>query len=150
MAGHWIGICFLFLIGIFGIWQVHFLPLGSLQNPGSGFFPFWISWILCGLAILSLVSMTRAGWRKAAPIQWPTRSAWFRIAFSLFLFTGYALTIEWLGYALSTILLIGFFVKVVFKRSWLGSGLFAMLAVLTSYGLFAWLLGIRLPTPRWW
>lgn len=150
MAGHWLGVCTLFLTGIFGIWQARLLPLGSLQNPGPGFFPFWISLILCGLAALSLVSMMAMGRRKAPPIQWPGRSAWLRIFFSLLLFTGYALTFERLGYVLSTILLTGFFVKIGFHRSWLGSALFGVLAVLAMYGLFVWLLGIRLPTARWW
>ncbi len=149
MAGKLIGSFFFLLIGLLGVWQLKSLPLGNLRNPGSGFFPFWISWILCGLALLSFVYIIRKGRDEAGLIHWPARLAWFQIIISLLLFTGYALVIEKLGYMLSTLLLIVFFVKIAFKRSWLSTGIFGILAVLTSYGLFVWLLGIRLPIFRW-
>lgn len=150
MIGHWIGAGFLLLLGLLGLWQAHSLPMGSARNPGSGLFPFWISLTLCGLAALAMLSLSGARLQRPAPIEWPVRSAWLRIVVSVALFSGYAVTLEQLGYVLSAGLLIAAFAKVVFQRSWMASGLLAVVAVLTSYGLFVWLLGVRLPAPGWW
>ena len=70
MTGHVLGICFLILIGFLGIWQVQRLPLGTLKNPGAGFFPFWISLILCGLGVLSLVNLFM-GQGRLRPVSGP-------------------------------------------------------------------------------
>jgi len=148
--GHLITVCVLFLIGIFGVYQAQLLPLGNLKHPGPGFFPFLISCVLCSVALISLVSLKIGNLHKTTSTNWPTRSIWVRISFSLFLFTGYALVLERLGFLLSTSLLIGSFVKIVFKCSWLISGLFTAITVAGSYILFVWFLGVRLPSPNWW
>lgn len=149
MVGRFVGTCFLLLIGLLGVYQAKLLPQGKLTNPGPGFFPYWISLILCCLSIFSVVSIVRRGSHWRMSIQWPCRSAWLRIVLSLLLFAGYAVMLELLGYVLSTILLIGILAKVIFKRSWLVSGFFTILAVFGSYAVLVWVLGIRLPVPQW-
>ncbi len=149
MTGHVLGICFLILIGSLGIWQAYRLPLGSLKNPGAGLFPFWISLILCGLGVLSLMNLI-VDRGRVKPVSWPMPPAWKRIGFGLLFFTVYALILEPLGYVFSTILLMLLFSKIIFQKSWLQSALLGFLAVLASYSLFVWLLGMRLPAITLW
>jgi hypothetical protein len=149
MRGHWIGVLFFLLLGLAGIWFSRMLPTDQTKELGSGFFPLLISVILCGLAVMSLLNLWIKGERFAKPIAWPERSGWLQIFISLILFCGYFLTLERIGFLLSTFVLLLLVARIVFRRPWGKSVLLAVLAVSISYGLLSTLLGVRLPSSPW-
>ena len=90
------------------------------------------------------------GGRKSnQPIQWPRREGLIRIGLTILLFVGYIAALERLGFIISTLLLIFFFGRLIFQKSWLMSGILAVLAVFSAYGLLSELLGVRLPASPW-
>ncbi len=149
MTGHWVGSLIILLLGLAGVWFSRSLPADKTQELGTSFFPLLISFFLCGCATLSLISFFLKREQGFATIQWASRSAGLRIAISLMLFTSYAFTLEGIGFLLSTFLLLFIFCKVVFGKSWIRSAALSLLAVISSYALLSWALGVRLPTSTW-
>ena len=149
MTGHWVGSLTILLLGVAGVWFSRSLPADKTQELGTSFFPLLISLFLCGCATLSLIGFFLKRGQGFAPIQWATRSAGLRIAISLILFTSYAFTLERIGFLLSTFLLLFIFCKVVFGKSWVRSAAVSSLAVISSYALLSWALGVRLPVSTW-
>lgn len=149
MTGHWVASIAVLLGGMTGIWLSRSLPADKTQELGTNFFPLLISLFLCAGAAVSLVGFFLKRDRALAPIQWANRSAGLRIALSLLLFTSYAFALERLGFLLSTFLLLFIFCRMVFGKSWFRSASLASLAVLSSYALLSWALGVRLPASSW-
>ena len=131
----------LFLLGAFAAAQSLALPLGSLAEPGPGYAPLLLAGLLAalGLAIL-LLGGASAGLPELD---------WSELPHALLILGGGAfatLALEPLGYRLSTLALLLFYLGVVERRS-----LPATLAVSAgmafgSYSLFATLLKVPLPT----
>jgi hypothetical protein len=149
MTGHRIGAFFLLALGIGGIWLSYSLPMDRTQELGTSFFPLLISLFLCGLSLFYLLLLFWRGERNAPPIEWATRGGWIRIILSLVLFAGYVLTLERLGFLITTFLLILLYARMIFHRPWKISGMLAISSVLFSYGLLAVLLKVRLPESPW-
>ena len=131
----------LFLLGAFAGAQSLALPLGSLAEPGPGYAPLLLSLLLAGLGLAVVLT-------GGASARLP-ELAWSELPHALLVLGGgifATLTLEPLGYRLSTLALLLFSLGVVERRS-----LPATLAVSAgmafgSYYLFATLLKVPLPT----
>ena len=149
MFAHWISAIFLLLLSIIGIGLSKSLPVEASEELGTRFFPLLISIFLL---ILSLVNLAKLFWGRGKanqPIRWADREGWTRIGLALLLFTGYIGTLERLGFMISTFLLLLFFARLTFQKSWAASGILAILAVVCAFGLLSGLLGVRLPASPW-
>lgn len=149
MIGHWVGAGVVFLFGIIGILLSKSLPVESTEELGTSFFPFVISIFLLALSLINLVNLFLSRKNAFQKIQWPQRDGLIRLCLASFLFLSYIVILERLGYMISTFLLLLLFARLVFNKSWLISGILAILAVLSTFGLLSVLLGVRLPPLPW-
>lgn len=121
------------------------LELGSLRDPGSGFMFFWVGVVMIGLSLSILIRATKkmavAGELK---ILW-TEIRWKKIVSVLAVLFLYAYAFSFLGFILSTILLLIFLFKSVEPQRWLWAILGAIISTLAAYGIFRLWLGSQLP-----
>ena len=121
------------------------LELGSLHNPGSGFMFFWVGVIMIGLSLSILIRAAKetavAGELK---VLW-TEIRWKKIVSVLVALFLYAYAFSFLGFILTTILLLIFLFKVVEPQRWSWAILGAIITTLAAYGIFRVWLGSQLP-----
>lgn len=120
------------------------LGVGALRSPGPGFIPFWAS---VGLAFFACILL---GFNLAAKKQAVSRgkgakdSHWGNHLIVIAALTIYCLALEKVGYLLATFGLMMVLFRMGKMKPWaiiIGS----LVASLSSYGLFAYLLGTPLP-----
>jgi putative tricarboxylic transport membrane protein len=122
------------------------LELGSVREPGSGFMLFWVGLIMAGLALIVLANAVGTPTTAASvppPIVAPARALpLIGVVAALAL---YAYLLLWLGFIVSTILLLIFLFKAIEPQRWsVAIGGAAVTAVL-AYLLFSVYLGAQLP-----
>ncbi len=134
---------FLFFFSLYVCLESSHLGVGNFRRPGPGFLSFWSG---VALGILSLLVLFH-GWKgkaddeeSIAPASWKGRMFCF-LSLLVFVFI-----LDTLGFILTSFLFMGFLTKVVEKKSWAISGLFALVVALASYGLFQIGLQSQLPT----
>jgi len=115
------------------------LKLGTLTQPGPGFFPFWSAIVLGVLSVVLLVGSRRR--RAPAPAS-ATRSWTPAIVAGGLL--AYVLLLERLGFVTVTFLFLLFLFRLV-RKGWLVSGLAAVVGTGACYGLFQLWLKSQLP-----
>jgi putative tricarboxylic transport membrane protein len=121
------------------------LPFGTARVPQAGFFPKVLALLLMLLAFLSFIQPRgdREANQGSNPIPAPN---WFRLAIILAALAGFALVLEWLGFFISSFLLMGFLLRAVEAQSWLRMILISFATAVISYVIFARFLGVALPT----
>jgi hypothetical protein len=131
----------LFMLAIYVVIETRALPFGSNSNPGPGYLPVLLASFM---AVLSLILIIRG---KLSPpwksIQWTEKfHAWAIIGCCFFA----AFFIEWLGYRITMILVLGFLFGVLEKMK---IGWVTALAVALSFGSF-WVFDtlLMVPLPR--
>jgi len=124
------------------------LPVGSLHQPGPGFFPKGLAALvaLLALGILARGLLSPAG---AVASLWPERGGLTRVATMLAALLGYVLGVERLGYLIATTALFVIMLRWVGGRSWVVTLATAALATGGSYLLFARWLMVPLPSGSW-
>jgi len=93
------------------------LRIGTINDPGPGFFPFsagLIMLILSLIALFQLIGKKNSIERK--PRQEPFR--WWNIVIILAAVTAYAFSLEKVGFLINTFLFICLLLKVVEPQSW--------------------------------
>lgn len=128
------------LFALFAIWESRALPFGSFRQPGPAYAPVLFSSLLLLCAVFvalaggrarSLSSVSWTEWRHAVAIIGAS-------AFSVF-------ALERLGYRVTVILVLVFLLRIVERRSWLLSLVFASALSLASFFLFYSVLRVPLP-----
>jgi putative tricarboxylic transport membrane protein len=116
------------------------LSLGTLHQPGPGFFPFWAGLVL---AILSLISLCNSVKKSDTFSLSGLKSS------KLLLVTGallaYLLLLEMLGFLTVTFLFLFLLFRIEY-RGWLFSAVLALVGAGFSYALFQLWLKTQLPT----
>ena len=134
-ADRWIG----FLFALFSLYvcvESVRLGLGTYQEPGAGFVSFCAGMIL-GVLSLSLIFLALAH-RTKNEETWHNPG---RILMVFLALLGFALLVEWLGFILTTFLLMWFLLKIVEQRGWGFSIGVALVVTGTSYVVFdVWLM----------
>ena len=120
------------------------LPLGSWRDPGPGFLPLGAG--IC-LAILSLTAYFQARSRVEEKTRkgWYSPEKWKSLVFILAVLFGYALFLDYLGFLISTFLLLVMLFRFVEPQRWVvcigGSALISI----ASYVIFEIWLKTQLP-----
>jgi putative tricarboxylic transport membrane protein len=113
------------------------LKLGTLRQPGPGFFPFWGGLLLgaCALILLarSLKSRERLG---SGAIPWPA------LILVLGALLGYLLFLETLGFVIVTLLFAG---ALCLRNGWIKHVAWSVIATSLVYALFK--LWLKVPHP---
>lgn len=116
---------------------------GTLAQPGSGFFPFWVG-------VLFIVAAAGVAWealseRPAETIEWPRGVELARVVAIAAIAIGYAVLLVLVGHAIAGASA-AFAVMMVMgiRRWWLAAALAVAVGVGSAY-LFTDLLGVPLP-----
>ena len=122
------------------------LELGRLRDPGSGFLLFWVGVIMVGLSLSIFIRALRreTGAHAIKPFSLGVR--WKKnipVVVALFF---YAALFTWLGFILSTVLLLIFLFKAVEPQRWSVAVIGAVLSALVTYTVFHLWLRSPLPT----
>ncbi|MQA12264.1 MAG: hypothetical protein GEU98_27780 [Pseudonocardiaceae bacterium] len=139
---HLAGAAVVLAIGVAAI--VGALQLGYwARGPGPGFFPLWMGVLLTAMAAAWAVQSYRAG-----PIvtEKPPAGSRRQVLLVLAGLLGVVLLLNVLGYQLTMFLFVLYVLLVVSKRRWLEALVFAAVAGIGVYALFANVLQVYLPT----
>ena len=120
------------------------LAFGSIRVPQTAFFPKVLASLLLVLAIALLIQSLRQpdGGESAEKIE---PEGWIRIGATLATLIGFAFVLEWLGFLLSTFLLMVLLLRAIEPQNWLRVFVIALATSLIAYLIFSWLLNIPLP-----
>jgi putative tricarboxylic transport membrane protein len=118
------------------------LSLGSVQEPGPGFFPF-----VCGAGILLLCLIWFVMNPKVDQCAGPLweKGVWVAPVIAMVLITLYTFGLEILGYCASTFLFLIAWQLGIVREKWLKTGLIAVIGTAVMYLLFGYLLNIPVP-----
>ena len=126
-------------VAIFVARQSLALKLGTLNQPGPGFFPFCGAVIL-GVLSLALLVRSRPG---GAPESAAGFGSWTVLVVAGALL-GYVMLLEVLGFVVVTFLFLLLLFRLV-RKGWMVSGLTALAGAVASYALFQLWLKTQLP-----
>lgn len=130
----WLAIAIFFTIESF----TH-LKLGTLRQPGPGFFPLWSGLLLGILSLILLVRSLRSPERLGSIVI-----PWRALILVLGALLGYLLFLETLGFVTVTFL----FLLLLFrfgKSGWTQSSAWAAIVTSLAYALFKFWLRVQLP-----
>lgn len=137
------------VIGVYTAISAYRLGLGKLRQPGLGFIFFLAASLLIILSIIDL-GMALIGKSKTdkdeknEPIWLGVR--WQKVLLVLTGLSIYAYVFNFLGFLLSTFLLMIFLFKAVEPTKWWKSILGTLITILISYGVFRIWLKVPFPT----
>lgn len=133
---------FWLLLSIYVAYASYQLGLGAGGKPGAGFFPFGTALAIGAIALLRLIGVNR----DAVETKPATSSSeWRKIIYVVAGMLAYALLLDSLGFAISTFLLLAFYLKYVAAQAWRLSVSFAVIAALGAHLFFDVLLHAQLP-----
>ena len=137
------GIFWLLFGALVGWVSLEDLGLGSFSHPDPGMFPFFIG-IIMVLDAVVLITMALVSRKKDAGFT--ERPSFSRnIPLTLAVLCGYALVLEYLGYLISTSLLLFYLFKISASVNWRMSLLMTVSVIAVSYYFFVVLLQAQLP-----
>ncbi|MFZ5823349.1 MAG: tripartite tricarboxylate transporter TctB family protein [Bacillota bacterium] len=122
------------------------LGLGTLRRPESGMVPF---------AAALVVIFCSGGWltelrgRDENPVPFWGKGEWIRPLLALIFLVLYALSMETVGYLLSTLLFLGAWQFLIERQPWRRATVITLLGAFGMYLLFVYLLGVPVPQPIW-
>ena len=138
-AGLWI------LVGAYFIYAGKSLDLGELRDPGSGFMIFWVGILMVALsAAVFVAALFRPVTHKFGEL-WTGSNNWRVVRFVLALCV-YAVLLPWLGFLLTTVMLLVVLFRAVEPTPWWLTVSLALAATAVCELVFHRWLGIQLPT----
>lgn len=130
----------LILFSLLLIWESRNLPFGTFRQPGPAYLPVILA------TLLLLVGVALIFRSKRAPLLSSIRWTEWRHAVAILAACCFSVfAIERLGYRLTVLLILLFLVKVVEKRGWTLSLVFAVTLAFGSFFLFYTMLRVPLP-----
>jgi putative tricarboxylic transport membrane protein len=122
------------------------MGLGTLNHPGPGFLSFGCGGILAGLSALVFIKGMLSPREEVGTFRrlWGG-TRWHRGVYVLAALLIYNFTFAYLGFILSTILLLLFLFKAIEPQKWSVAVTGALVASVASYILFARWLDVQLP-----
>jgi len=134
----------LFLLALFIAWQNRAYPVGTLIEPGPGYLPLALAIFLGATGLLIAVFGGKS--LAFSETRWPelARAVLILVACGVG-----AIALERLGYRLTMVALLIFFLGVVERRNWIAAVVVAIGFSLISYLVFATWLRVPLPVGPW-
>jgi putative tricarboxylic transport membrane protein len=134
-----------FLLAAFVLITSVGLGIGSLNNPQTGFMPFWTSLLLM---VFSLILFGLTYSNRSVGVHWTDLwhdVRWQKSVMAVVVLVVYVLILPALGYLIATSILMMILFKLSSMKIWTAT-IAAVLAVFFSYGLFSFIL--KTPLPR--
>lgn len=132
------------LFALWVIWESRRLPRGTFRVPGPAFMPVLLASLLLIFGVL--IAATGAYAERFRSLRWNELP---HAAAILIACVFSALALERLGYRLTVFLVLVFLVKVVERKGWVFTGIFAFVLSFGSFFLFYTLLRVPLPLGPW-
>ena len=121
------------------------LPLGTVEQPGPGFFPLVISLVILATGLGSAAEVIRRR-RPHAPVP---RLARRRVAAAAAALFGFCLALPIAGYVASVFVLLLVILRLFGLDRWLAAGGLALVLTAASWYGFGTVLGVPLPGGPW-
>lgn len=131
-------------LAIFFFFEAGRLNFGNMRVPQTGFFPKTLLLLVLVLSLCLLAQTLHQAETEIRTHPIPSEG-WIRIATTLATLLGFALLLEWLGFFVSTFLLMILLLRAIEAMRWSKVIVVALATALVSYFLSAWLLGVPLP-----
>jgi putative tricarboxylic transport membrane protein len=128
-------------LGVVAIFESAKLPLGTVRNPGQGFFPWWTSVVIVLLALFLLTKALIS--RRSINPQTAGRIA--KVTALLLVLAAYTFLLDLLGYLICTFFLVLFMLRATDPHRWSVALSMALLTAAGSYVVFAVWLSVPLP-----
>jgi len=135
---------FLLLLALYVGWQDRAFPVGTLADPGPGFMPLLIAIFLGVVGLLIAVFGGKS--EPFSSIPWPEAR---RAVLVLVISVAGAFALERVGYRLTMIALLVFFLGVVERRHPFAAAAVAVGFSVITYYVFSTLLQVQLPHSPW-
>ena len=134
------------LLGLSGYILIDSISLGfgSLRTPQAGFFPAILSVMLAVFSLMLLGQAAREKQGEVDPFRLGSKS-WKRIVLAVSALLAFGFLVDFLGYALSSFLLIAILLRAIEPMRWSLIVIIALSTSVISYGIFGWLLQTPLP-----
>ncbi len=150
--------------GVFvAAYSYYILKLGMIISPGAGFMPFLLG---IALIVLGILWFAQKSMRKGevcvpftddacAPLEGPAESVERvsgtsrKMLVGIAVLIAYAVLFERIGYFPATLLFMFGWQMLVEREKWLKSVLITIIAAVTMYTVFSYVLGIFFPTATW-
>ena len=135
-------------LGLYICFESVRLRLGAVQRPGAGFMPFLSGLLMGFLGLLLFFQSFSKGLEEDQQIE--IGDKWKKGNLKIFFFTllacfGYLVSIEFLGFILTTFIFLYFLFKVTAPKRWLMPLLLTGAAVTVSYLVFIFWLKCQFP-----
>ncbi len=134
-------------LGIYAAVQSHGFGLGTLSQPGAGFFPFIAAtlMLLCSGTVLVRGLLTRP-----VPVPWEARQgavSWLKVWLCVAALVAYAVALPLIGFITSTFLVMFALSRLDPLTTWRSSLFIALLGSIGFWVIFVRLLSVRFPPP---
>jgi hypothetical protein len=143
-----IGNIFWLMVGVYVAIKAYLLGLGHLRHPGAGFIFFVTAFLLIVLGVIDLAgSFIRKPEKEQISERHPLWAAfrWRKVLLIVGILSAYIYSFDFLGFFLSTFLLMVLLFKGVEFTKWWIAIVNSLITVLISYGIFkVWL---KVPFP---
>ncbi|MEA2936203.1 MAG: putative tricarboxylic transport rane protein [Variibacter sp.] len=125
------------------------LRLGVLNDPGSGFLVFWVGVIMLALSSAALLQAFRQPAGVGIASLW-AGTRWWQVPYVVALLAAYVALLPYLGFPLTTVLLLVVLFKTIEPQGWAASIVGALVIAAITYLVFARWLGTQLPLGTIW
>jgi putative tricarboxylic transport membrane protein len=137
----------LVVFGLYIAFEGYRLKLGTFHEPKPGFLIFWAGIVLTGLSIalfiqtfLSVGKENRTPWKGVQ---------WIKVVKLMAALIAFALVFKWMGFFLSTFLLLLFLLKGLEPQRWRVALAVSIITIVLCYLVFGVFLEFRFPAGIW-
>lgn len=135
---------FFMAVGLFFALYARSVEIGTFNEPGPGFVPFWAGLTLIIMSIaLFLQTLRKSG--VMMPPFFPLPDSWQRVTAVFISMAVYAGALNWIGFTVTTFIFVFCLVKFIFPQSWTRSLITATLSAVGARLLFVDFLKTQLP-----
>lgn len=121
------------------------LSLGDLHQPGPGMFPFLAGGILGILSLIVFLRSFKGNYKDEKQAFWLNPQRGLKVIWVLVALILYAIGMNYLGFSLSTVLFLGFFLRGIDPQRWLTVILVSIFGTAIAYAVFVYWLDIPMP-----
>lgn len=139
----------LILLAVFIEFESIKFPLGTIDNPGPGFFPLLLGF---AMAVMAFALAVRAWLKVTAKVHhpfWPVKEGFFKVSLTFIVILLFTSLLEFTGYMINIFFLFLILLRPIGQQKWSWSISISVGAVLVSYLVFDKWLMIPLPRGIW-